>query len=297
MDPAPAPHRLGREDLVAALQLAVLTLIVMPLAPDRDMGPYDALNPRRIWTFVVLLAAISFAGYVAVRLLGAHRGTAVTAAFGGLVSSTAVALEFSRRSAQSPELSRPLAAGVVLASTLMFPRVLVVAGAGCPDLVPRLAPCVGLTTAAGAVASVLLYRGTAGADPAGPVALRNPLGLVSALKFAAFIAFIGLASRAAAAAWGDAGLYAVAAVSGLADVDGLTVAVAGEASRAVHAAGAAGDPPFLATAARVLVVAMLANTVVKGALVAALGSPEARRLTVRSMGAVLAAGAGALLIP
>jgi uncharacterized membrane protein (DUF4010 family) len=292
-----AVRRFEREDIHATLKLAAVTLIVLPLLPDRDLGPYDAFNPRRIWKFVVLVAALSFAGYVAVKALGARRGVALTGLFGGLVSSTAVALAFSRRSRETPALARPFAAAVVLASTIMFPRVLLVASAGCPELLPRLWLPLGLPALAGVVASALLFLG--GGRPkgeTGEVPLRNPFELSSALKFGVLIALVGLASRAAYEAFQEGGLYAVSAASGLADVDGLTVAVAGEARRAVVAAPPAGEVPFLSTAARALLLATLANTAVKGGMAAALGDPALRRRAIPAFAGMLGAGVAGFLL-
>ena len=292
-----AVRRFERADVHATLKLAVVSLIVLPLLPDADMGPYDAFNPRRIWKFVVLIAALSFAGYVAVKVLGARRGVGLTGLFGGLVSSTAVALAFSRRSREAPGLSRPFAAAVVLASTIMFPRVLVVAAAGCPALLPRLWLPVAVLAGTGVAAGALLFRGGGpAAKEAEGVTFSNPFELGSALKFGALIALVGLASGAAYDVFQEGGLYAVSVASGLADVDGLTVAVAGEARRAVLAADPPGEVPFLSTATRALVLAMMANTAVKGGLAAALGSRELRRLVVPALGAMLGAGAIALVL-
>jgi uncharacterized membrane protein (DUF4010 family) len=288
--------RVSREDVYAALKLAVITLVVLPLLPDRWYGPHEAVNPHRLWKYTVLIAGISFAGYVAVKVVGAAKGIAVTGILGGLTSSTAVTLAFSRRSREEPRLVRPFAGAIVLASTIMFPRTLLYAAAACPPLLALLWKPVALLTAVGAAAGLLLhFRRGAGEEGERPVEFRNPFELGSALKFGILLAAIGFASRASRALFGDAGFQAVAVLVGLADVDGFAVAAAGDAQRMLDGSDPAAEA-FLGAVAGATILAMFSNTVVKGALACTLGSPELRRAVVPAFGAMAAAAAAAALV-
>ncbi len=284
--------KLERDDVYAALKLAIVTLIVLPLLPDEAYGPYDALNPHKTWKYVVLIASISFAGYVAVKVLGAKKGIGVTGIFGGLASSTAVALAFSRKSKEEPRLSRAFAAAIVLASSIMPPRVLAVAVLACPPLLPLLWLPVGLMTLAGLASSglLILTRKRSSADGEG-ISLKNPFELASAVKFGLLLAVISFVARAAYALFRERGLYVVSIVLGLADADGFAVQAAGAGMDAVKAAGAgATEVAFLATAARAIVFAMISNTVVKGWMTAGLGARELRKYTVPAFAAIAVAG-------
>ncbi len=139
-----AMERLGEGELRAALQFAVLALVILPVLPEGPYGPYDSIKPRAIWVVVLLFSALNFAGYLIGRWLGASRGYAVTGLLGGLVSSTAVTWQFARRSKENPELGRGLALGVVGACTVLAVRVGLVATILQPRvglaLIPYLAP-------------------------------------------------------------------------------------------------------------------------------------------------------------
>jgi uncharacterized membrane protein (DUF4010 family) len=309
-------RRVSREDLYATLKLAVVTVIILPLLPDRDMGPFGAWNPFRLWVYVVLIAAVSFAGYVAVRVVGARRGIALTGLLGGLVSSTAVALAFSRRSREEPRLAGPLAAAIVLASTIMFPRVLIVATVIHPEMAVRLWIPVTLMTLAGIAAGWVLNRRSPEEAGRGTeaVVLRNPFEMESAVKFGVFLAVLFVASRAAYDTWQEKGLYATSVMAGLTDVDAITVQNASDARDLLVRArtdstgaedGSLAAPEasvsmkqaaeFQPVAATCIILAMLANTLVKGALTVVTGSPELRRRTVPSFAALLVAGFLAIL--
>ncbi|MCK6480413.1 MAG: MgtC/SapB family protein [Planctomycetes bacterium] len=288
-------ERLDRDDVFAALKLAVVTLIVLPLLPRLDYGPYRAFNPHKIWTYVVLIASISFAGYVSVKALGARKGIGITGLFGGLASSTAVALAFSRKSREEPRLSRPFAGAIVIASTIMFPRVLVVAAVACPPLLGLLWKPVALLTLAGVAASLLLQFGPEkGEGHSEGVALRNPFELASAVKFGVVLAVIGFVSRASYALFGEGGFLLASGLMGMADADGLAAQAASQGKGLLEAAGGdAAQVPFLSTAAAGIVLAMAANTVVKGALTLTMGAPELRRWTLPAFGALAAIAVGA----
>ncbi len=253
------------DELAAALELAVITVIVLPLLPDRGFGPWGALNPREIWLVVILVSGLSFAGFVLIRVLGEHRGLTLTGALGGLVSSTAVTLAMAEHSRGARGTPRTAAAATVVASTIMCARIGVEAGVVDPGVLPPLLPVLGAMGVAGAVAAWLLLRGPHRAPPPG-TRLTNPFRLRAALAFAGIYGTVVLVVRGAEDLLGYRGLWAAAAVAGFADVDAPTVAFARLAR----------DPAVAHDAAVAIAIAAIANTTTKLALAVGLGAGRFR---------------------
>lgn len=272
--------RLEQRDLYAALKLLVISVVLLPVLPDRGFGPGQALNPYVIWWMVVLIAGISFVGYLAIRLAGARRGVLLTGLFGGLTSSTAVTLAFARLGRDNRSLQPLLAAGVVVAALPMFPRLLLVAGVIQPALIlPLLAP-LGLMAAVNALAAMWLWRRPkTGAKPA-PVRFTNPLELGTAIQFGVFLAFVMLAAHLVQSRLGDTGVYLLAGVSGLGDTDAITLSLArlAQETLALHVAAGA------------ITLAAMVNTAVKGALVVAIGGRAMALRVGTAFGLVILSG-------
>ncbi|HEX9894733.1 MAG TPA: DUF4010 domain-containing protein [Gemmatimonadales bacterium] len=285
-----AVARIGEDDIYAGIKLLIATFIVLPLLPDRPLDPLEILNPHQLWLLVILIAGLSLLGYVAVRLLGQTRGTAVTGIFGGMVSSTAVTLSFSRRSRdQGGRLpGDALAAGILLAWMVMFLRVFVEVFVVHRPLLLKLALPLGVMAGTSAAAGLVLFR--RGVDHATPeadeVPLRNPFSLTAAAKFAAVFAVIMLAVGLAERLLPPRGMYVVAALAGLTDMDAITLSMA-EFARTNGETG---------VAALAITIAALSNTLVKGGMVLALGSGSLKRRVGIGMALVVAAGLGALLL-
>lgn len=220
--------RLTWSELRSGLLLAAMTFIALPLLPNRAIDPWGAINPHELWLITILIAAVSFTGYVAVKLAGPSRGLVVAAALGGLVSSTVVTLTLAEL-ARSNAARLGLLTGAILASgAVMMLRVVVLAGV--LNLQLALALAVPLAAAAlfqAAAAYVLIGRDgkTGGASPEGLVH-KNPFLLSQVLRFGAVLGVVMLAAGIAQSVFGRSGLMAVAAISGLADVDALTLSVA-----------------------------------------------------------------------
>jgi uncharacterized membrane protein (DUF4010 family) len=284
--------RIGTDDLYAGLKLLIATFIVLPLLPDRPVDPWGAINPYRLWWFVILIAGLSLAGYVAVRLLGAERGTVVTGLAGGLVSSTATTLAMARTSRQEarggPGGSAALAAGVLVAWTVMFVRVLVEVAVVHAPLLDRLSvPFAAMGVGALASAGWFYSRGRGPArGPNVDVPVRNPFSLTAAIKFAALFAVVLLVVKLVEQYLGPRGFYLVAGLAGLTDVDAITLSMASNVA-------SGGDAP---TAARAITIAALSNTLVKCGFVAALGAGTMRTRILAATAAILAAGAVGLAI-
>ena len=283
--------RLGTDDLYAGVKLLVATFVVLPLLPNHTIDPLGALNPYELWWLVILISTLSLVGYVAVRWLGASIGTLLTGLFGGLVSSTAVTLSFARRSRDVTMAHADvhlLTAGILIAWAIMFGRILVeVAVVHAPLLPSLMATCGVMGGVALAIAAFQwrLASATASSSEGPSVPLHNPFSLSSAVRFALLFATV-LLVVALARQYGPSGsLYVVSGLAGLTDVDAITLSMA--------AAARDGQDPSSSVIA--ILVAANANTLVKGALVATLGSPSIRRPILLGTAGVVAAGLGALM--
>jgi uncharacterized membrane protein (DUF4010 family) len=283
-----ALHRLaGRiepADMEATLKFAIVSLIVLPLVPDQSYGPppFDVLNPYEIWLMVVLISGLNFASYVLVKVLGTEHGIGVTGLLGGLVSSTAVTLGFSQRSRQEPRWAAPLALGILIAWSVMFVRVLVMAALVTPALATRIALAIAMIALPCLAIALWLLRRHQAAATANVAARENPFVLTAAIRFGLLFGLVTLAARAAQVYLGDAGLYAAGALAGLTDVDAITLSMASLARD---------DPSRLSAAGRTVLIAVLSNTLVKGGITVFLGAPQMRRVMAPALGVILVAGA------
>ena len=224
--------RVSREDFYATVKFLIVAVIALPLLPDHDVGPLAAINPRTLGLMVVTISGLSFLGYVAMKLLGARRGLILGAALGGLVSSTAVTLSFSRRAKEAPELAPTAAGAIAIAWMIMLGRVAVLTALIQPALLRPLALPLGAMLAATLVGFALTFR-RHGSETPRPE-LKNPFDLGSAIKVTAVFAIVLLASRAAIEYVGDRGLYLAAALGGTTDVDAVTVSTAKLAKTAIE---------------------------------------------------------------
>jgi uncharacterized membrane protein (DUF4010 family) len=282
----PLMRRVSREDVASTLKFLVVAVVVVPLLPDRSLGPFGALNPRVIGWMLLLVTGVSFVGYAATRLLGPERGLGLTGLVGGLVSSTAVTLAMAARAKEEPRLARPAALAVVLASSIVFLRVLVLVALVNPALARTLAfPMLGMAVA-GLAASVAVYRRGAGSATPADVLLRNPVSLSSAMQFSLLFAVVLVASKAANAWLGSTGVYVAALAAGTTDMDAIALSMA-ELARGALPTTVAATAVFLAAAT---------NTIVKGAMAVALGGGTFARLVTASLAAILAAGGASLLV-
>ncbi|MEI6798965.1 MAG: MgtC/SapB family protein [Pseudomonadota bacterium] len=206
------------------LILLAMAFLLLPLLSDQPIDPWGLLNLREIWILTTSIAGVSFLGYVAVRSLGPRWGILITAAAGGLASSTATTLSLARL-ARGAAPARLLVAGMLVAGSVMLARVVVIAGFLQPDLLPYLLGPIGAGFATYlAIAAWLARTTTAPARP--DLGIRSPLDLIGALRMALLLTVVILVSGLAHRSFGSAGLYIVAAISGLADVDAITISTA-----------------------------------------------------------------------
>ena len=275
--------RITWPELRSGLVLLAMTFVALPLVPNEEL--IGGINPREIWLIAIVLAGVSFLGYVAVKYIGAAQGILVSAAAGGLVSSTAVTLANARRAAQGEGAPRLLAAGVALATAISFVRVLAIVAALNPMLLLTIAPALILgiaVTAGAAVASVYWRGGRESKDH--QVVFRNPFGFFSVVGFAVLLGAVIVIGRLLGEHTGTTGAILGAVAMGLADVDAVTVAMARLTP----------EPLGVTGAALAILAAATANTLSKLAMAVAIGRGEFARELVAVFAIALLAGGAAL---
>jgi uncharacterized membrane protein (DUF4010 family) len=275
-------QRIEFEELLAALQLLLISVVALPLLPNRGFGPWQALNPFEIWWMVVLIAAFSFCGYLAMRIVGPARGTMITAILGGLTSSTAVTVSLARLARRNPGRDDLLAAGAAVASGTMFLRTMaLLAVLNLPLLLTLVAP-LGAAAAVTYGGGFWLWRQSKAAEAGDGLKLGNPFELWTAVKFGGFLAVVMVAVRAGESWIGPQGVLAVAALSGLADVDAISLSMA----------RLAGTGQTLAIGALAIGAAILVNSAVKAGVAAVAGT---RAMAYRLLAIFAAATVGAAI--
>jgi uncharacterized membrane protein (DUF4010 family) len=250
-------EQIEQRELYAIFKMLLISVVLLPILPNEGFGPWQALNPYEIWLLVVLIAGISFAGYFAIKLAGSRRGIVITGLFGGLASSTAVTLSFAKIGRQNLSAQSLLAAGVILAAGTMFPRMLLEVSVVNRSLLSSVsAPLLGMMVMSYLAVPLLLLRSEREGQVRA-VTIRNPFELLPALKFGLLLVAVMLAAKWFQQGFGDAGLYAVAAISGITDVDAITLSVARLARGELETA----------VAVQSIVIAACVNTLVKGLMV------------------------------
>jgi len=272
--------KLGWDDVYAGLRLLIATFIALPLLPNEPIDPWGALNPYTLWLLVILISSLSLVGYVLTRLLGPAQGIALTGLTGGLVSSTAVTLSFAKDAKENPKNNKALSSGILLAWAVMFVRVIVLVAVVNRTLLPYVVAPFGLmAAAAGAFAAWQYFHSAKKGVAKGTLNVRNPFSLTAAAKFGVLFAVVLLAVKIVQEHFPPSGLYAVAALAGLTDVDAITLSMAefarsGEASIAVIA----------------IVIAAIANTLVKCAMAFVIAGPAFGKMLLAPTVVTLAAG-------
>lgn len=266
---------------LASAKFILVVLVVLPALPNRSLDALYGLNPRFIWLMVVFVTGLGFVAYVLAQFLDPEQSIAVTGVIGGFVSSTATTVSMAEKTAQNETLYHICAFAVVIASVVMFPRALIEVAVVNPALLPSVAVPLGVMTAVGIAAAGALYWRTASDETVEPGELNNPFRLRPALLFGAVFAVVLLVSEHAHEWFGTSGVYATAFLSGLADVDAMTItlsklAAEGTISTQVATTG--------------IVIAAVANTLVKAALAWLLGTRRLGRLVSIVLGVVIVSG-------
>lgn len=268
--------KISGEDIFATLKLAIISIIILPLLPDRTFGPLDVLNPRLIWYMVIFISGISFVGYIFIKLLGKDRGIILTGLFGGLVSSTAVAFSLSKKSIQQPSLSHNYSTGIVLASTMMFIRVFIIVLVLNSALVSNLWIPLTIFTIAGYVISRIMYKKEVQNDLT-EIEISNPFELKSAFLFGLLFGMVIFGAKAAQVYLGNQGIYAASALAGLTSVDAIVLSISRLSSE---------NLVFL-VAEKAIIIALISNTIVKMVITVIWGSSELKKNTIKGLGYLL----------
>lgn len=270
-------------EMRSVLVILAMSFLLLPILPNRPVDPWNVVVPSEIWLLAILIAVVSFIGYVAIRLFGERRGLTVASIAGGLASSTATTVSLARIAREHPQGARFLAAGVLLAGATMMARVVVLVGVLRPVLLGTLAVPVIAGLVVLIVASALLLWGGRSDNRQPELQLRNPFDLGSVLWLAGLIAIIMLATKILAGHIGQKGVLLLAAISGIADVDALTLSM----TRLY------GDGFNQIEATRAILVAVGVNTVAKGCMAWVIGGRvfgiTVGAVTVLALAAMLAA--------
>lgn len=276
-----ALKKLSWEELRSGLILLAMTVIMLPLLPDRAISPWVQVNPREVWLMTIFIAALSFAGYIAIRIAGSELGILLSGIAGGLVSSTATTINMANLAGQHPSHRETCAAAVMLAGATMMARVMVIVAVANAALLPAVLPALLLGAAAQAgFGAWLAWRANADDEATAPLSLSNPFDLKSVLQFGALLAVIMALANGVAAWAGSAGAYVLAAVSGILDVDAISLSMARLA------------PDRLAAMSAVIaiLIAVAVNSSAKVVLATSAGGWAFGRLLLPALGASLLAG-------
>ncbi len=282
-------HSLVRQiddvEMRSGVLFAVMALVVLPLLPEGPFGPFGGLRPRQLWMLVLFFSGLSFAGYLAGRLVGPRHGYLVAGLLGGLISSTNVTFTFARISRTQRALERELAVGVVAANAMLFPRVLLATAILNPAVVGSLSLYLAAPAALALLALVIGAR-TSQATHAPESSPRNPLQLTSALQMAMLFQVVLMVVHIARERAGAAGVFTSAALLGLTDVDALTVSMTKDVAEMLSPA----------IAAPAIAVGVMSNTGMKIALALAFGSARFRVLTGCALALMFVVLAGTLAV-
>lgn len=280
-------EKLKRQELLAIILFVVMSALVIPFLPNENFGPYDLWNLKEIWQMVVLVSGTSLVGYMIAKFMG-QKGTMLAGIVGGLVSSTSVALAFSRKSMETKSTSASFfyAMGVISACTIMFPRILFEVYIVNAELAQELWIPVVLISAAGFGSAILIYGLKKGKPGSNSLILKNPLDFSTAIKFAFLFAAVQWLVKYCSIHFGDSGTYIAGAIAGITDVDAITLSMA-KISKA-------GDDANLAI--NTILIAALTNTLVKFIIIIALGSIELRKTAFFGFFAMFLTGLAYFLI-
>lgn len=279
-------RRIGQPDIEAVFRLVLIAMVVLPVLPDRTYGPYDVLNPFHIWLMVVFIVGISVGSYLVSRLFGSGAGTLISGVLGGLISSTATTISYAGRSRSSPDASPLAAVVIIVASAVVFLRVGFEVAVVAPGVFPQILPQLGVMAGWMILVALLAWAFSRGEKQVMPES-EDPSALLPAVMFGALYALVLVIVAAVREYAGEEALYVVALVSGLTDMDAITLSTA----RLVDNGRLPIDVGW-----RMMLVGAMSNIVFKGAAVCLLGHPRLSRRIILMFGISLCGGAAILLL-
>jgi uncharacterized membrane protein (DUF4010 family) len=255
-------RKISEKELINTLKFLIIAFVILPLLPDQTMGPLGVFNPYQIWLVIVFISAISYAGYILMKLIGAERGLGLTGIIGGLVSSTAVTTAMASRVKESEFIIRAAVFATVVASSMMFLRILFEVLVINPDLIPLLIVPMLSMGILGIVLGVLAWKATKVKEVGEKIKFKNPFSLRPAFIFGILFLIILFMSKIADIYFGSSGLYVASVISGVADVDAITISMALLAKNTI--------PQDVAVTA--ITIAAISNTVMKFAIALFIGT-------------------------
>lgn len=269
-------EHISEEDIIATIKFAIITIIVLPLLPNKFYGPFNTFNPQKIWLLVVLIAGMSFVGYILFKIVGTKKGILLLAFLGGLVSSTAVTLSYTQRSKEMNELSKDFASGIILASTIMFPRVLIVIYILNVYLGNILIIPFGVFILAGLLFSFFISKKRKSTEVK-DIKLSNPFKIISAIKFGLLFTAILFVTNLARHYLGEQGIYLTSLLGGVADVDAIVLTIADLSIKSLP----------ITIAASAVVIACVTNSIIKLSIVLFGGSTEIKKYSLYGFGIII----------
>lgn len=280
--------QLKNEEIVSTIEFIIIAFVILPLLPDKDFGPYGFFNPYNAWFMVVLISGISYMSYIAIKIFGAKRGIVFSGFLAGFISSTALVLSFLSVSKKNKKVVNPYVLAVVVASSAMFFRVLLEVSVLSPSLFKNLVIPMGIMGLTGLVSTVFFITKKEKLSrnmEKGLSEVKSPFNIGPAIQFGLFFALVSFITKFGVAYMGDKGLYLTSVISGLFDVDAITVRMAKDFS--------AGDLSAVA-AVTAISIGAVTNTVMKGGIFMIWGNRKAGLKILAVFGAMLLLGGIAL---
>lgn len=275
-------HRVSREDIVATLKFALISAVILPILPKTAYGPpgLEVISPYKIWLFVCFISGISFIGYVLIKWIGPGKGIGLTGLFGGLASSTALTLSLSGRSKDNPEFSGSLTTGIVIAWSVMYLRVYLICILFVPATAKGLALALLIPPIPGLIYAYFLHRRNQLLHPTQNENFTNPFNLLPSIKFGFIFAVVLFVANATQKYFGSDALLLSSFITGLADMDAITLSVLDMTKS---------NTVLVSAACKAIALAALANTLCKGVLACVIGDKNMRRAILPAMGIIAVA--------
>ncbi len=279
-------RKISQEEMISTLKFLIIAFVILPLLPNETMGPWQIFNPYQVWLMVVFISGISYAGYILMKIVGPERGIGITGILGGLVSSTAVVTAMAARVKESELLLKAAVFAAVVASSMMFLRVFFEVLVVNSSLIPLLAAPMIIMGVLGIFLGVLVWRSSMVKKMDSEVKLKNPFSLRPALIFGALFVAIIFISNLANIYFGSRGVYIASIISGVADVDAITISMALLAQNGTISS---------ITAVTAITLASISNTVVKFGIALFLGTRSFGKNVGALFAIIIAAGLIAIL--
>ena len=280
-------ERTTPKDLNSILQFAVLSLVILPILPSADFGPYNAINPRQVWWMVVLISGLALFGYLALRIVGARQGAALLGIFGGLASSTATTMMFSRHARDHAHLIKMAAIVILIANVMVMLRLGLISGVVAPALLTQVAIVFTCGVVPGVAMALYGWKALSAGGELPMPEVKNPTELKTAISFGLLYALVLLASAWLQDIAGNSGLYIVALASGLTDADASVLSTL----RMLNLEKISDDEAVIA-----ITLALLANLIFKIGLVLSIGGAKLARHALPGLLAIGIGMAGGLML-